>query len=127
EVPDRVPHHFGLDGAPNRWGGKAFLWVLPLTGLGLYILMTAASRFQRIINLPFTVNRDLPDVKRLLLSLSIWMKATVLLVFAYLQQAMIAAALGRTQGLGAGFLPFVLLATLAPLAYFTARIAKYRT
>jgi uncharacterized membrane protein len=127
EMPDRVPQHFGFNGAPNRWGGKGVLWVLPLTGLGIYVLMTAAARFQRLINLPFAVDRSAPEVKRLLLSLSVWMKATVLAVFVYLQQAMMATALGRAQGLGAAFLPFVLLATFVPMIYFTKRLASFRT
>src|SRR5262245_9903463 len=88
EMPDRVPRHFDVTGTPNRWGGKGWLWGLPLTALGMYILMTAASRFPRLINLPFAVDRNTPEVKRLLLSISVWMKATILVVFAYLQQAM---------------------------------------
>jgi uncharacterized membrane protein len=127
EVPDRVPHHFGLGGTPNRWGGKGWLWGLPLTALGLYVLTTAASRFQRLINLPFAVDRDAPEVKQLLLTMSLCMKVTVLLSFAYINHAMINTALGQANGLGAGFLPVFLVTVFAPMIYFTARLSRYRT
>ncbi|RAJ95674.1 uncharacterized protein DUF1648 [Larkinella arboricola] len=36
-LPERIPVHFGLDGRPDRWGGRANLLVVP--GLSVFFLM----------------------------------------------------------------------------------------
>jgi uncharacterized membrane protein len=126
ELPDRVPRHYGALGDPNAWGGKSGLWALPVVAVGLYLLLTAASRYQRLINLPVRVDRDLPAVRKLLLTMAIWMKATIMLMFAYISWAGINTALGRTQGLGRMFLPLFLAATFAPVIFFTRKLQRYR-
>ncbi len=43
-LPERVPTHFGLDGAPNQWGSKLSAVVfLPLTALFLTLLLHVLS------------------------------------------------------------------------------------
>jgi len=108
ELPDRVPRHYGALGNPNAWGTKNGLWVLPVVAVGLYLLLTAASRYQRLINLPVRVDRDLPEVRKLLLTMAICMKAVIMLMFAYISWAGINTALGRAQGLGRMFFHFSL-------------------
>lgn len=126
ELPDQVPRHYGFSGNPDRWGGKNGLWVLPFTAVGLYILLTAASRYQGLINLPFTVDRKLPDVRKLLITMSVFMKATILLSLAYISWAGINTALGREQGLGGNFLPIFLAVVFGPLIFFTRKLWRYR-
>jgi len=127
ELPDRVPRHYGFLGDPNRWGGKGYLWVAPFAAVGLYVLMTAASRYQGLINLPFTVDWKLPEAQKLLLSLSLFLKAGFVLTFAYMSRAGINAALGTAQGLGPMFLPISLAAILCPMIFFTLKLRRYRT
>jgi hypothetical protein len=127
ELPDRVPHHYGFAGNPNAWGGKGYAWVVPIAAVGLYLLMTAASRYQGLINLPFTVDRKLPEVQKLLLSLSLFLKAAILLTFAYMSRAGINTALARAQGLGPMFAPISLAALLCPTIFFARKLWRYRT
>jgi uncharacterized membrane protein len=47
ELPARALRHFGLSGRPDGWGNKNGMVVLPLTTIGLYILLTLASRSAR--------------------------------------------------------------------------------
>jgi uncharacterized membrane protein len=45
QLPDRLPVHWGPGGQVNRWGGKfEALFVLPLSALGLYILLILLPR-----------------------------------------------------------------------------------
>ncbi len=45
-VPDRLPIHWGIDGAPDGWGGRAAgLLLLPATALGLWVLFLLLPRF----------------------------------------------------------------------------------
>jgi len=48
-LPDRIPTHFDISGQPNAWGPPSILWLLPVIGAGLYLLMTALAsiRFRR--------------------------------------------------------------------------------
>src|ERR1700689_3906812 len=105
EFPAQVPRHFGISGNPDGWGKRNGMLLLPVTAIGLYILITVSSRYQRLINVPIAIDRDAPEVQRLLQSMSITLKMVVLFVFAYLEWAVVNTALGRSAGLGKLFLP----------------------
>jgi uncharacterized membrane protein YidH (DUF202 family) len=126
ELPAQVPTHFGASGFPNGWGDKSGLWVLPLTSVIVYIGLTLASRYQRFINIPFRIERNTPEVRRLLLSMSIVLKTVLLLVFAYIAWANVNTALGRSEGLGRYFLPVSLALISTPLALYLLRLWHYR-
>jgi len=44
DVPDRVPHHFGLSGEPDAWGGRGWLWALPALQLLLILFLGGMRR-----------------------------------------------------------------------------------
>ena len=100
--------------------------LLPLTALGLYILTTVSSRYQRLINVPMAIDRDAPEVQRLLQSMSITLKMVVLFVFAYLEWADVNTALGRSAGLGKLFLPISLVAVFLPLGIYLQKLRGHR-
>ncbi len=50
QLSDVVPTHFGLDGKPDAWGGKNNIWILPIIGLILYIVLTLVNRFPEKLN-----------------------------------------------------------------------------
>ncbi len=121
-LPDQMPVHFGVSGKPDGWGNKNILWILALTNVGTYVVLTMASRFQGLINLPFRIDRDAPEVQRLLRSMAIVLKAVLMLTFLYIMQAMVNTALGRADGLGIQFLPIFLAATFVPLILFSLKL-----
>jgi uncharacterized membrane protein len=122
ELPAQVPRHFGISGNPDGWGKRNGMLLLPLTAIGLYILITVASRYQRLINVPMAIDRDAPEVQRLLQSMSITLKMVVLFVFAYLEWADVNTALGRSAGLGELFLPISLVAVFLPLGLYLRKL-----
>ena len=125
-LPARVPRHFNASGNPDAWGGKNGLLVLPLTALGIYILLTMASRYQKLINIPMTVDRDAPEVQALLLGMSTLLKAILLCIFLYLTWANVNTARGRLEGLGRPFLPVSLAAVFGTLAFYMFKLRSYR-
>jgi hypothetical protein len=96
DLPARVPRHFNALGNPDAWGGKNGLLLLPLTYWGIYILLTIASRDQKLISIPMSVDRDAPEVQSLLVGMSILLKTIVLRMLLYLAWA---AALVAPAGL----------------------------
>ncbi|MBL8233056.1 MAG: DUF1648 domain-containing protein [Bryobacterales bacterium] len=126
ELPERIPTHFNAAGTPDGWGSKTSMWFLPGLAVLLYALLTAASRFQGLINLPMTVDRSHPEVRKILLSMTIVVKAVILMSFLYIVTASIQTALGKAGGLGAMFLPLFLAATFLPMAFYLFKLRQYR-
>jgi len=125
-VPDWIPTHFGFSGAPDRWGGRSQLWLIAGLALLVYAVLTAAGRYQVLLNLPFRVNRDSPEVRRLLVRMTIVLKAVTLSVFAYLVWAIVNVAKGRIDGLSPVALPIVLASALVPLILFLIPLWRLR-
>jgi uncharacterized membrane protein len=58
DLPDKIPMHFRLSGAPDAWEARSWTswFALPLSGLGITALMYLsawmAKRFPRAVNVP---------------------------------------------------------------------------
>jgi hypothetical protein len=126
ELPNRVPRHYGFAGNPNNWGNRDWMWVLPVTATVIYLSLTVAARYPGLINLPLTVNRDRPEVRKLLLNMTLVLKATILFTLAYINWIGIHIALGRAETLGPIFLPVFLAVTFGPIVFYTQKLWRYR-
>jgi hypothetical protein len=125
-LPEQMPVHFGASGKPDGWGSKSTLWILTLVNVGLYVVMTLASRYQRLINLPIRVDRNAPEVQQLLRTMVIVLKMGLMALLLYIDWAMVNTGLGRADGLGPEFLPVFLAATFLPLIWFLAKLRKFQ-
>lgn len=93
-LPDRIPTHFDISGQPNAWGSPGFLWLLPMVGAGLYLLLTVLGsiRFRRY-NLPVRVTEaNLPFIQEQTSEMVAWIKCEMLCLFTYLQWSIIQSA-----------------------------------
>ena len=120
-LPARIPTHFSASGQPDRWGDKSGVFALPAIAAGLYLLLTIIPRYPQFINVPFEIDRTAPPVRSLLLTMTIALKLEILIVFFYIEHAVI-----RAHGLGTAFLPASLLAIFSTLAFFLLRLRKHR-
>lgn len=57
-LPDSLPRHYGSDGVPDAYGAKGIIWVLPIMGLVLYLVIGLISNVPSVINLPFKPNPE---------------------------------------------------------------------
>lgn len=123
-LPETVPSHFGADGQPDRWSGRAILLLPAGVAFAVYLLLTVLSRFPQIYNYPFPIEPGTEQAHfaaaRLLV---IRLKTGIVLVFGYITWATIQTAHGGADGLGWWFLPvFLVLIFGAVAVYFiTAR------
>jgi uncharacterized membrane protein len=124
QLPDRVPTHFNASGNPNVWGPKGGIWILPITGVGIYVSLTVLSGFAAYFSVPFAVDRSRPEVLSLLRRTAIAMKTTMVLTFAYISWATVRTALGAATGLGPILLPVTLSVIIVP-AWFLIRLRRY--
>ncbi|MFZ5481083.1 MAG: SdpI family protein [Myxococcota bacterium] len=106
-VPAEIPVHWGLDGEPDRWGGRfEGLFVFPLTTTLVYALMLVLPRFD-----PGRANyARFAGVYSLL-------RGLIVAFFAVMEAVSVAALLGADVSVGrvSPFLTGVLLAVLGGL------------
>jgi uncharacterized membrane protein len=126
QFPDRVPAHYGFSGKPNGWHGKVFLLILPGIAAVVWTVVTVAQRYPRLINIPFTIDRDSPEVQSLLRTMMVAEKTTMALLFAWLMHGMVRTALGRAEGIGQGFVPLALVLISAPIIVYSVKLLRLR-
>jgi uncharacterized membrane protein len=126
DLPAKVPQHFGVSGKPDSWGGKAILAILPLTSLIVYFGLTLASRYQQLINLPSSADRERPEVRQLLLTFVTVVKAEVTVLLFYITWATVETALGRANGLGKLLAPLTPITIFGTIAFYLWKLKPYR-
>jgi len=109
-----------------RRGNGGSLSVMVLLNAGVYLLLTFASRYQQLINVPFEIDRDRPEVKQLLLRMTIVLKTVLMVLLAGLLWTIVHTPLGRMRTAGRGFLAVFLIAMLAPTLIYVRKLSRYR-
>ncbi len=123
-LPAKIPTHFGINGQANGWGGRDSLLVLLASTVVMFALLTAAGKYQRLVNIPVKVDREAPEVKRVIRSLTIVIKAVLSAGFFGITNATIGIAMGERTAMGRFFLPVFLAAVAAPVIYYSVRLKK---
>lgn len=123
-LPDQIPTHFGASGDPNGWGSKNMIWLLLGVTLVMAITLTLAEKNQRLINIPISVDRDSPEVRRLLRRMVIALKAVITVTFVWIVDLTMRTAMGEASGLGRAFLPVFLGATFTPVIYYLVKLKR---
>lgn len=124
-LPEIVPTHFGISGEPDGWGGKASLFLLPVTGTFLYVCMWFLSKYPHIYNYPVTITEDNAPGQYLMGRKIInWMRTFVVVLFGCLEWISIQTALGNSPGPGPWFIAVVVLFSFVPPIYYIIKARK---
>ena len=127
ELPDRVPQHFNAAGEADAWGSRAALLLLPAVNFVVSLIMTVVSRFPHISSVPIEVTAaNAARVYRLVRFQTVWLKAVLSFVFAYMSWRMVGQALGTAQGLGSAFLPLTVVAVGSAVVWFYFELRQQR-
>ena len=126
EIPDQVPRHFDASGQADAWGSKATLLLLPAVNFVVFVMMTVVSRFPHISSIPVEITPlNAQRVYRLVRFQTIWLKAVVALVLAYMSWRTVEQARGGVQGLGMAFLPMTMLGVGSAVAWFYFELRRH--
>ena len=117
-LPSRIPTHFNVTGQPNRWGSKYMILLLMLLDLVIYLVLSVAARYQKLINLPIKVERESPIVSHPLREMVTLLKVLATLSFSVIIWTVVQTALGNSYGFGRAFLPGLLIANLGIVFFF---------
>lgn len=116
ELPARVPSHFGSSGAPDAWGGKGSVLVLPLVQTAVYLvsaalyfwmarvpdprrLISGSANWSAAQKASFT-EEQLEEFRRLMVR-SLWvLNALVMVMLTHLHVNALRTSLGQRAGLG---------------------------
>lgn len=101
DLPEQIPTHFGADGRPDGFGSKNSLWLLPVLGLFIYAMMTFINQKPHVFNYTVKITpENAPYQYRMGVRLIRFLKATILILFAYLVWGTINIATGGGERLG---------------------------
>ena len=97
-----------------------------LLNAGVYFLLSAAARFQQLISVPFEIDRERPEVKQLLLRMTIVLKTVLMVLLAGLLWIIVNTPVGRMRTASRGFLLVFLAAMLAPTLVYVRKLSRFR-
>jgi hypothetical protein len=126
-ITGTIATHFDIQGRPNGYGTSKTLLLLPGLGILNFILMSVISRFPRAFNYPVRITEEnrqrLQSIAQDMLA---WIMAETIVLFAFLQFAMIHSA--RTGSFGISPLPIFLTiaAAIATTAWYLAAMRRVR-
>lgn len=79
-LPETIPGHFNATGQPDGYGSRSTLFLLPMIGIFLYLLMTILEAFPHIYNFPVEITDENAPVQYLIATRLIRILKTVILV-----------------------------------------------
>lgn len=125
-LPDSLPRHFGSDGLPDAYGSKGIIWVLPMVGFILFLIVGLISNIPGLINLPFKPDPEKIDFFQRKYSRMIRiLNVVIACLFTYITSNTIQIGLGNKTQLPTYFTPVTFLFLLAiPLIYVLPDLIK---
>jgi hypothetical protein len=122
-ISHRPPPRFRIPGA---WDPKLALWIMMAINAGSYAMLTAAAYSQKLISIPVGIERDSPQVRQLMFSMMIVMKAVMMMLSVYLVWSLVNVMLGHVRGLNPRFLTLFVLLVPVPLLLYTLKLRRFR-
>jgi uncharacterized membrane protein len=126
-LPDKIPTHFGFDGAPNAWGSKMTLLLMPAIATVMFAVLTVLCRFPHTYNYPWRLTEQNAGRQYLLARMLLTaVKMEIIYLFAYIEYGTIRAAMGNADGLGSLMPSFILIALFGTVAFYFVKAWQSR-
>lgn len=126
-LPAIIPTHYGLSGAPNAYGGKGSLLILPILTIGLSALLTILCRYPHRYNYPWPITpENAPRQYYLARLLLRWITLELVCTFCILQWLLIQAAQSYSAGSILLVAPAIVLALLLTIILYRRPAARAR-
>ena len=128
-LPERVSRHFGAAGTPDAFGSKGSILAPAALSLGLYLLLSLVQLVPpRLYNYPVRISQGNALAQyRLARKCLAAVKAAICVLLALGTWLSVQVALGHREGLGAWFIPGVVLAVASPLVWYGLAASRERS
>ena len=119
ELPDIVPTHFGLDGTPDDYGSKSFIWFLPGLGVALYVGLSLLNRVPHVFNYPVEIT-PVNAKKQYYLATKLVrvLNTAIACIFSYLNYVIIQSSSGTMSGESMVITPAIMMAIFAIIGVY---------
>ncbi|MGE5531760.1 MAG: DUF1648 domain-containing protein [Bacteroidota bacterium] len=100
-LPERVPTHFGMSGAPDAWGSRTSLLLFVIAPLTIHVGLTVLSRLPWVYNYPVKVSEE--NVERLYTlgrRFMEWLRTEMVWMLVLVGWLTIRVALRQAEGVG---------------------------
>lgn len=86
KLPEKIPTHFDFEGKPDSFGGKRFIYFLPILSLIFYIAFYFITRNPEAGNFPFEITEANKKMQFLIMIFLLkWLLFLVVLMFLNVQ------------------------------------------
>lgn len=127
QLPDTIPTHFNASGTPDGYGSKNTLWILPVTAVFMYLMMTVLEALPHIYNYMVEITpENAPTQYRIATRLIRILKTVILVLLAFISYKTIKTTTGGAAGLGKAFLPVFLLLTFGITIFYIVQSLNNR-
>lgn len=121
-LPDTIPIHYNAAGKEDRFGGRWTIFALPSITTISFVGMTILNKFPHVFNYPENMTvEDAPRHYAMATRMMRFVKLALIVVFFLMTFRTIQAATGKSDGMGAWFLPLTLGLIFIPIIYFCSK------
>ena len=126
-LPERIPTHFGVSGAPDGWGPKAMLYVLVGVVALLYGGLTLLQRVPRLYNYPVKVTEEnRARLQMIGIGLLRWIKVEMAAIFTYCQWVIVQVGTQQATGMSNVVMVAMVAVLVGTALFFTVWMVKAR-
>lgn len=104
---------------------KSTIWMVAAIDIAAYVSLTLGMRGKGLVEIPPALEHRSPQLRPMVQSMLIVMKAVLSLFGAYLLWAVVNAGLRRGGGPSGWFLTAFTLAVPLPLVFYTVKLRRY--
>ena len=124
-LPNTIPIHYNSAGQADGFGGKGYIFGLPVTATVLFMGLTILNKFPHVFNYPTAITtgnalRQYTNATNMIR----YLKFIIVVIFGLISWQTIRIVNGKESGLGTWFLPLTLGLIFIPLTYFVLQSLK---
>lgn len=124
DLPEKIPIHYNALGEVDNYGKKSSVFLLPIIGTFLFIILTMINKNPENFNYKINITEENAEKQYTNATKMVrWLKFIVILVFFIIDYIGIQIAKGNAEGLGIYFLPLILGIVFIPI-YFTYKASN---
>lgn len=126
-LPEQIPIHYNGLGEVDNYSKKSSIFLLPIIGTFLFIILTLISKNPESFNYNIKITEQNAESQyRNSVNMMRIMKINVIIIFFLIDFKTIKTSLGRSEGLGIWFLPMTLGIIFIPIIYFAYKSYKFK-